>query len=661
MSVDDGKLFPLMKPHLNFILSDSCLKSIKLSKEDLELWEEDPAEFSRAMSDTDTITPRKSALGCFSRLVQIRTSFVLEDVLKFMSTTIEMETPNQEAVLTKEAGMQVFVALKNIFIDVPQLREAAKNLLENSIVPDLLNPNPIIRAQAQHVVGEFPMFKFDPKKTKEILQVLISSMGDDNLVVQVEAATAISHLLLSNHWCDVAKMMIVQILEKFLSITDKLGSHHMLMITSSLIDSLGDELTPYAVQLLEKLLSVFMGLYQEAFGGTQDVQNEDSFEAVVSCLGGIKILIMSCHESSESLMAMIPIVEPLIAAVFSGEISDFHEDIYSILSSFFQFCDPAPEWCYQQYEKIINAFFEGKRNYLVESLDPLTTLISKDPQAFISYKKGHLVEQLVLLIENILVDESDKVATTATRVITCCLLTNCEGLIDPVIPKLMEFFMERTQQQLEETDNMNLASSFAVICWYNPNIFAKCGGTAYVNIFGKVAKELDWFERRIIILAFCRMLSLPPNQCHQYYKQHMGEILNATWELVLFSKECELAAESNDNTNNLVKHALNVERSHNGALLDVDESLDVEPNQLAIDDTGFEEFMDYLRMVEEDDTDFQSPLDHENEIIAFWVAIQNMQLHYDTLYQRWMSSVPDHIRQKYAEYLKEAQQKENSV
>ena len=101
-----------------------------------------------------------------------------------------------------------------------------------------------------------------------------------------------------------------------------------------------------------------MGLYQEAFRGTQDVQNDDSFDAVVSCLGGIKILIMSCHESSESLMAMIPIVEPLITAVFSGEISDFYEDIYSILSSFFQFCDPAPEWCYQQYEKIINAFFE---------------------------------------------------------------------------------------------------------------------------------------------------------------------------------------------------------------------------------------------------------------------------------------------------------------
>jgi len=508
------------------------------------------------------------------------------------------------------------------------------------------------------------MFTFKEQVTRQILECLVQSMGHENVVVKVEAATAISKLLLSNEWCTAAKPIMCPILEKFLSITDQLGSHHMLDITTNLIDCLGDDIIPYAVQLLQKMLGVFESLYQEAYCGGEEIKNDEAFVAAVACFGSFKILISGCHGSPQSLDAMIPVIDPLVKSVFSGKqlLPDFFEDTCSLIESFFSFCSPTPNWCYEQYEKIIEQFFLGKRNMLHEMLDPLTSLIPVNPQAFVAYKNGFLVNQLVLMIENILVDECDEVATTASRVLICCLLLNCEGLVDPVISSLMKILQERTTAKLDDIDNKNLAATFAVICWYNPNLFVECGGEQYFGIFERIAKELDWFERRIVILSFCRVLAIPPDKLSKKLQPHLPNVLCVAWDLILYSKECEIAIEDSGHADKLLKDALQKSTPVKTPLLDVADGADLDPKQY--EDTLLDldgDFLEFLQMIEEDDTNFKSPLDHVNEILEFWHAMQNVQQNYNQLFQSWMSQVPEHLKKRYEEYLEDARKSETSI
>ena len=48
--VDDGDLFKLIRPELSFLIGNCCLKSVCLNQDELEIWQEDPAEWSNIVN-----------------------------------------------------------------------------------------------------------------------------------------------------------------------------------------------------------------------------------------------------------------------------------------------------------------------------------------------------------------------------------------------------------------------------------------------------------------------------------------------------------------------------------------------------------------------------------------------------------------------------------
>ena len=168
------------------------------------------------------------------------------------------------------------------------------------------------------------MFKYDGNVVSSILQCLLQNMDDNNLVVRVEAAGALSNLMLANHIIAHTGPFITTILEKFLNLSEQVGSTHMSSVLSTLVDALGDKVTPYATQVCQKLISMLQQLVNQAYSSNDF--NEDAFEAALGCFQACKLLAFSCHEQPEVLKSLIPITAPLVKAIFDNQLTKEQAD-----------------------------------------------------------------------------------------------------------------------------------------------------------------------------------------------------------------------------------------------------------------------------------------------------------------------------------------------
>eukprot|EP00494_Astrolonche_serrata_P032606 UN32875 len=619
-AVDDGVLFPLMRPHLNFLLHSCCVRSIRLGEEDLQIWQEDPSEWSRICKDDENPTPRKSALQVFLRVIQIRTRFVLQPTLKFIENSLDNKAKTKDAILMKEATMQLFGEMVTILTDVEELKVSTQKIMESIIIRDLENESEIIRARAADLVGKFNMLKYNTNLSKQVIACLLKNMQDKSLVVRVEAATALSSLMLANHFLKFCRPHITTILENFLKLTDELGSGHMVSTLSVLVDALGPNVVPYATHLMKSLIKMFISLYNEAYGKGKEVVNEESYDAAIGCFGSFQVLLHSCREQPKILHEMQPILSPIITNIFNSTIIDFTEDCYSCLSTFFTNCDPPSPWCYEQFLNIMDDFFKGKANLLKEMLDPLCSLIANKPDMFVSYKNGLCVTRLVNTIENIMIDENDNFASIAVKNLVCCLLLNCRGKIDKYIPEILTPVVERMGRNCEDLDTMNFATILAVICWYNPTIFPqKCANE--LTFLLTIGKQLDWFDRRIVLLCFCSILSLNVNDAKKY-SNIIQKVFVGAWDLLIYSKENELKCEDQQVDSFVRTQKSLASQKH---LVDVAENEDLTPlNADSLEQDVNSDFAEFLQMMEEDDINFNSPIDSINEVREFYKPLENV-------------------------------------
>jgi len=210
LCVDESQLFSLIRPELNFLIGSCCLKSITLNQEELELWKNDPLEFA-ALLDDEMASVRSTATKLIRRLVFVRTRFVLQSILDFISKTLSSKETDDESMLGKEAGMQIFQSLESVFTarENEALKQSAHQLLLSTIIPFMEDNSPVIRARACSTVGTYYTFKYDDKMTINILKCLLMNIGDGNLVVRVEAAGALSQLMLNNRFLDALKKLFI--------------------------------------------------------------------------------------------------------------------------------------------------------------------------------------------------------------------------------------------------------------------------------------------------------------------------------------------------------------------------------------------------------------------------------------------------------------------
>jgi importin-7 len=139
-TVEYGKCFKLIAPHLQFFIEDVIIRSLMFTDEELEEWEVDPSDFARQHYSTmehwlDPRTGARSLLLSFADK-RGRTSMpvILALLGAFLASYSASEPANRD-LRTKEAVMHVLGALSEKLVGEKRYKKSVEGIVLEHVLP----------------------------------------------------------------------------------------------------------------------------------------------------------------------------------------------------------------------------------------------------------------------------------------------------------------------------------------------------------------------------------------------------------------------------------------------------------------------------------------------------------------------------------------------
>ena len=142
--------------------------------------------------------------------------------------------------------------------DMMQLIQA---ILENYVFPGLDSANPLLQARACWVYGRYGRFEFQNQDhLLAAIEKIVKHLYSDHAAVKVEAAVAISELLVHEAAVGFIRPGLGDVLRIFLKIMDEIDFEDLVKALRTIVEVYGDEIAPYAVSLCRKLSQAYVRL-----------------------------------------------------------------------------------------------------------------------------------------------------------------------------------------------------------------------------------------------------------------------------------------------------------------------------------------------------------------------------------------------------------------
>lgn len=352
----------LLQDHLEFLLFDVLIPGMFLTYKDNEDWEENPIEFIRNEED---IMERPNSLKIISSdMLQRITSkdFLIERnkagsviLMKFMehaahilTTGTDPRTNQQADLRLREAILHIIGCIYSNITCNREIRQQIQVLLEKFVIPEFKNEVGAIRSRACWLFGMYGGMKFEGE---EIIQVategLYNCILDRQIPVKVQAALALERVLQHNIALEILKPGLGKIFTIYLDLIEKVDNQHLVEALEGIINKFGDDIAPFAVDLIRHFGSLFEKTACNDEGEGGDDENDDDGQderelAASGCLSAIAN-ILKCKVSSEAIVAAEDILVPLLQFTLTNDKSDDVEGGLKILGSIVYHLDVIPE------------------------------------------------------------------------------------------------------------------------------------------------------------------------------------------------------------------------------------------------------------------------------------------------------------------------------
>jgi hypothetical protein len=126
-AITHSRLYKPLKPHLNFIMFESLLPVLCLTKDDLHTWSTDPHEFVRKSLDVmeEFVDPRVSGSGLLTELIRVRTRDTLNPCLSAIASIVNTyaAAPNEKKnYIQKEGALRMFGNMRKLLLSKKELK-----------------------------------------------------------------------------------------------------------------------------------------------------------------------------------------------------------------------------------------------------------------------------------------------------------------------------------------------------------------------------------------------------------------------------------------------------------------------------------------------------------------------------------------------------------
>ncbi|BFZ61216.1 Nonsense-mediated mRNA decay protein 5 [Saitoella coloradoensis] len=526
----------LLKPHVENLVSHFIFPQICLTDEDLESWEDDPAEYIHRKLDffEDFSSTDFAAIEFLVALAQKRKKHTFMGILGFVNSTLTAQEAAGGAAnpREKEGALRMVGALAHIILAKNSpVSGMMEGFFVSHVFPEFQSPHGFLRARACEMMNRFADLQFQDKNNLGVAYTsIINCMGDKEIPVRVEAALALQPMIQHPEIKNAMVSRIPQIMEQLLNLSNEIDVDALANVMEQFVEVFSEELTPFAVQLTESLRNTFLRIMQESVDQQKKFNPNDDFDAseyvddkslaALGVLNTIGTLILSLENTPEVLLQLENILLPVIQLILGNEVVDLYGEIFEIIDSCTFSSKMISPTMWQIFELLHKCFKDSGMDFIDEMLPCLDNFVSYGADSL--RQNPTYLAAIIDIIQTVF--SSDRLGAQ-DRICGCKLaeavLLNLRGAAD----QYLQFFADQAMVRLTTPGEVKTADyriyllELVINCiYYNPAAtLAVLEQRGYVQSFFNL-----WFtnigsfsrvhDKKLSICAITALFSIPQEQ-----------------------------------------------------------------------------------------------------------------------------------------------------
>lgn len=518
-AVSHSHTWKVIKPHMLEVVKTVLFPLMCHSDEDEEMWEDDVQEYIRFKFDIfEDLHNPSYASGALLTAISKRKD-TMQPILGFVIHILASSQNPREI----DGALHMVGELANQLCKSKKYKKDVEKLLDAHVVGRLTDGARFVRARAAWCLKTFSSTVFQHGYIlKKISDGLVKRLCDptEESPCKVESALGIQFLLndQGDKMHEIAKPYVKEIIPKVLELVAQTQIEDICGVMDQLIEDFMEDVIPIAAQLAEQLSALFLDVVQ------QEEIADDRTPTLMSIISTLTNILDVVEEHREIMVQVEGHVLRIIKVVFSTSNVDYYDDVLMLIQSLTASYISEPMW--EVFNDVYN-MFKQDNNTLVCFTDVMPCLhqyVTVDTEAFLARPErlNATLEMCQMVLQD--ADQGDDNQLHAAKLLECVLL-QCPGVINSAVPAIMMLSLQRLTQPFEGLSELKPMLILVLVA----AIYTNCEQATHVlkevapnhpNPLDYITEELmnlsdKWegvHDRKMAVLAWCRLLQLPPSQ-----------------------------------------------------------------------------------------------------------------------------------------------------
>ena len=537
----------ILKPQVEALFREVIYPPLCFSAADAEQWENDPQEYVRRSLDVieEYYSPRAAAQNLLIALTTARAKDSLHSIVSACSQILgaSLNTSDVNLLMQKDGALLALGSLRKHLTKKAEYKGSLEPMLRVHVLPMLSSEHGFMRQRAAWIYsqfsgtifrkcgkagnGEAPSGKGDVasaqavEQMQQVFPLVIGGLRDRDLPVRVQAAQTIKELVEQECMPPSVIELLPQLMELLFKLLQEVGADEIVATVDTLIEHYGEQMVPYAVQVVGALAQSFMRLVDES-------DEEDEDDATLAALGVMQALgtmMEAISGKAEVYRQMEAPLMPLFARCCEQDAEDYFEEMLELLNYVVYYAESISPQLWSLVPKLHSIYHDWGREYLNQLGNCLDSFITRSPEAFLTINNGQLVQSIVSICRDALISDEAKESMQdydqhgAPKLVES-MLHACRGRIDPIVPDLITFVLMRLDTCESRSLKILLYSALSSAIHYNPVIALQVlehrqATQAVLTVWAQhlgAAPKLRVHDLKVGMLAAASLLSVPTAQ-----------------------------------------------------------------------------------------------------------------------------------------------------
>lgn len=506
-----------LKAQLSMLVQEVIFPLLCFSKEDEELWNDDPLEYIRTKFDIfeEFYSPVNAAetlliLACTKR------KEVLPQTLQFAVGVLTHSPPVEPQ--KREGALRLIGCLADVLLKKKMYKVQVENMLITQVIPQFGSDLGFMRARACWVVNQFASVKMKEAETlvnvtQGIVNCILSEQ--EQLPVKVNAAVALHSVIgYQERSHAIIKPVVAKILEVVLKLIRETVNDDLNGVIQRLISTFEDDIAQYAVNIAHHLAETFKVVLER----DDDENVEDRAMTAMGLLNTIESMVNVLEDNKPIMQQLEPIVLSIVGYVLQNNSQEFYEEILSLVDSLTVSAISPSMW--QLFDYLFSMFSQEGYDYFLDFLPPFHNYITVDTPAFESDPSR--IEKIFVVCRQVLTNEeaNEDFEMHAAKLLEVLIIQCSNETIAASIPHFLQLVFDRLSKEIKCSELRTMCIQVVIAALYkNADLVLQIlNNTKMPNSDQSIThsfitqwmSDLDCFfglhDRKLCVLGLCTLL-----------------------------------------------------------------------------------------------------------------------------------------------------------